>query len=305
MRAKYWIGIIVAAVGWGSGGIATRAAFEEGLDVWTMVAGRSTIAAVLVAIVLVFQRAPLPSAQVLRYGLVQAVFNFVVPIVLFTFAYAEASAGFVGLLAALIPLATAIFAKFMLPDEPLTAAKLVALFIGFSGVAALLLSGDSGLAEGGRPLLAVGLGLTSVASIGYGGTFAKRHAGSYSPIMLTGIQFGLSAILLVTLMMTLEGLPSDVTAKGWALIAFMAVAATFIPFLLFFWLMQYISATEGSLIGYIVPFVALIGGITILGEELQGGIIVGGVLVFTGMVLADRAGRKESVRHEVASRGPV
>jgi drug/metabolite transporter (DMT)-like permease len=292
MRFNHWVLIVVAALGWGTGGVATRAAFGEGVGAWTMVAVRTSIAALLVLVVLVAQRAELPSQPVIRYGLVQAVFNLTIPYVLFTFAYDNASAGFVGLLAALIPLATAVFANFMLPNEPLTKAKLLALFIAFTGVAALLLSGDSGLADGGRPFVAVGLGLTAVISIGYAGTFAKRHAGQYDPIMLTGLQFGFGAIVLVTAMLAIEGLPLDVTAKGWGLMVFMSVSATFMPFLLFFWLLQYISATDASLIGYLVPFVALIGGIVLLGEQLQAGIIIGGILVFTGMLLADRAGRR-------------
>jgi len=292
MRFSHWVWIIVAAIGWGTGGIATRAAFGEGVGVWTMVAVRTLIAAVLVLAVLVAKRSGLPSKQVVWYGTVQAVFNLAIPYVLFTFAYNEASAGFVGLLAALIPLATAVSANFMLPDESLTAPKLVALFIAFTGVAALLLSGDSGLSEGGRPFVAVGLGLSAVASIGYSGAFAKRHAGEYDPIMLTGLQFGLAAVFLVSAMLVVDGLPTDVTAKGWGLLVFMSVSATFMPFLLYYWLLQYISATDASLIGYLVPFVALVGGIVLLGEELQGGIIIGGVLVFTGMLLADRAGRR-------------
>jgi len=300
MRPSHWVWIIVAALGWGSGGIATRAAFGEGVGVWTMVAVRTAIAALLVLAVLLAQRSNLPSRQVVWFGTVQAVFNLTIPYILFTFAYDNASAGFVGLLAALIPLSTAVFANFMLPAEPLTKAKLLALFMAFSGVAALLLSGDSGLAEGGRPLLAVGLGLTSVISIGYAGTFAKRHAGEYDPVMLTGLQFGFSAIVLVTAMLVFEGVPLDVTAKGWGLMAFMSVSATFMPFLLFYWLLQYISATDASLIGYLVPFVALIGGIVLLGEQLQAGIVVGGFLVFTGMVLADRAGRRATRAAEVA-----
>jgi drug/metabolite transporter (DMT)-like permease len=260
-----------------------------------MVAVRTSIAALLVLAVLVVQRAKIPSRQVVQYGTVQAVFNLTIPYILFTFAYDNASAGFVGLLAALIPLATAVFANFMLPDEPLTTAKLFALFIAFTGVAALLLSGDSGLAEGGRPFVAVGLGLTAVISIGYAGTFAKRHAGQYDPIVLTGLQFGLSAIVLVVAMLAIEGVPLDVTAKGWGLMVFMSVSATFMPFLVFFWLLQYISVSDASLIGYLVPFVALIGGILLLDEQLQSGIVVGGILVLTGMVLADRAGRRAVV----------
>ena len=142
--------------------------------------------------------------------------------------------------------------------------------------------------------MAIGLGLTSVASIGYAGVFAKRHAGSYDPIMLTGLQFGFGAVWLTTAMLFIEGLPTGLSADGWWLIFFLAIAATFMPFLLYYWLIQYISATEGSLVGYLSPFVGLIGGILLLDEKLQRGIVIGGVLVFAGMILSDREGHKAS-----------
>jgi drug/metabolite transporter (DMT)-like permease len=294
MRSTYWLLIVIAALGWGSGGIATRAAFAEGVGPWTLIAMRALIAALLVGLVLAAQRSQLPTKEVLRFGLIQAVFNLTIPYVLFTFAYGEASAGFVGLLAALIPLATSVFANFMLPDEPLTRRRLVALFIAFSGVAALLLSGDSGLEEGGRPMLAIGLGLAAVVSVGYSGAFAKKHAGAYDPIMLAGIQFAFASIWLVAAMFVFEGAPTGVSTTGWWLILLLAVAATFMPFLVYFWLLQHISATDASLIGYIVPFVGLIGGMLLLDEQLQAGIIVGGVLVAFGMYLADREGRRSA-----------
>ena len=111
-----------------------------------------------------------------RVSFVMAAFNVVVPYVLFTYAYDNASAGFVSLFAALIPLTTALFAASMLADEPLSRHKLVGLLTGFAGVGALLLSGDSGLESGGRPLFAAVLAIISVASVGYASAYAKRHA---------------------------------------------------------------------------------------------------------------------------------
>lgn len=292
MRPTYWLLIVIAALGWGSGGIATRAAFAEGVGPWTLIAMRVLIAAALVALVLVARRSPLPTREVLRFGLIQSFFNLTVPYVLFTFALQEASAGFVGLITALIPMATSVFANYMLPNEPLTPRRMLALFVAFTGVAALMLSGDSGLAEGGRPLVAIALGLISVVSVGFSGSFAKKHAGTYDPIMLSGLQFGIASLWLVGAMVAVEGLPTAVSSTGWLLIASLAVAATFMPFLVYFWLLQHISATEGSLVGYIVPFVGLIGGIVLLGEQLQSGIIVGGVLVAVGMYLSDREARR-------------
>jgi len=51
--------------------------------------------------------------------------------------------------------------------------------------------------------------------------------------------------------------------------------------------------TNASLVGYIVPFVALIGGIVLLDEQLQLGIVAAGGLVAAGMYLSDRESRRE------------
>jgi drug/metabolite transporter (DMT)-like permease len=294
MRFTYWLALVIAALGWAAGGLATSAALDEGVGIWTMVAMRVLIAAILLAALAVVRRIPMPSRSVLGFGMVQAVVNLTIPYILFTFAYAEASVGFVGLLAALIPMATALFAHWMLPSEPLSVAKLLALFVSFSGVAFLLLSGDSGLSEGGRPTVAVALALTAIAAIGFSGAFAKRHAGMYNPITITGLQFGFSVIWLTPAMFLIEGAPTDVPGKGWALIVVMAVAGAVIPFLLFFWLLERIDVTQAVLVGYMVPFMALVGGVILLDEELQTGIVVGGALVLTGLVLSDMRSRRDA-----------
>ena len=305
MRPIYWLAVIAASFGWAFGGILTRAALNDGVGEWTMVAFRILLAAVLVGIVLLVRRTPMPTRTVLRYGLVQAVFNLTIPYVLFTFAYGEASAGFVGLLAALIPLSTAAWAHFTLPDEPLTLPKAVGLVVAFTGVAFLLLSGDSGLSEGGRPAVAVGLALTAVAGIGFAGTFAKKHSGEYDPTTMTGLQFAYSSVWLLVAMFAIEGAPTDVSTTGWLLIVGMAVMSTFLPFMLFYWLLQHVSATDVALTGYLVPFIALAGGLIVLDEELQFGIAVGFTLVLIGLIIADRASRRGDAELETRVAGVI
>ena len=253
------------------------------------------IAAILVIALLAVKGLRIPDRLTMKVGVVMAITNLLIPYVLFTFAYNEASAGFVGLFAALIPLATAIYANFMLDNERLTRSKVAGLFIGFSGVAALLISGDSGLGAEGRPLVAALLALISVVAIGYAGAYAKRYAGQYDPIEITGIQFGLSALVLIPAMLIFEGLPTSLTAPGWGLILYMAIASTFLPFYLYYRLLETMPATTVSLVGYLVPLVSLIGGVLLLGEQIETGILIGGSLILAGMVITDRAGRNRTV----------
>ncbi len=282
---------VIAAVGWGTGGIATRAALTDGVGTWTLVTMRVVIAALLVAGLLLVRGVRRIDRQNLRVGVVMGVSNLLVPYIVFTLAYDNASAGFVGLFAALIPLVTAIYAHFMLPDEPLTRAKVIGLSVGFAGILVLLGFGDTGLGDAGDPMAAAALSIAGVVTIGYAGAYARRHAGTYDPTTVTGVQFTSGGLLMIPAMLAIEGLPTDVSNLGWSLIVYMAIAATFIPFMIFYVLLRTISATSVSLIGYLVPLVALVGGIVILGEQLETGIAVGGLLIFAGMILTDRAGR--------------
>lgn len=298
MTRTAWFAFVVAAVGWGTGGVAVRAAFDEGVGPWTTVALRVAIAAVLVVVLLAVRGLRRPDRLTVKIGAVLAVTNLLIPYTLFTFAYEEASAGFVGLFAALIPLATAVYANFMLRDERLNREKIIGLAIGFAGVAALLASGDSGLGAEGRPLVAAMLALASVAAIGYAGTYSKRYAGRYDPLEITGLQFLFSTIVLIPAMLWFEGLPGSLTAPGWSLVVYLAVASTFLPFYLFYRLVESAPITTVSLVGYLVPLVSLVAGVALLGERIEPGIAIGGALILSGMIITDRAGRGAPVRSE-------
>jgi drug/metabolite transporter (DMT)-like permease len=291
MSRSAWIAFVVAAVGWGTGGVAVRAAFDEGVGPWTTVALRVALAAILVIAFLASRGIRRPDRLSMKIGSVLAVTNLLIPYVLFTFAYEEASAGFVGLFAGLIPLATAVYAHFMLTNEKLNGGKIIGLAVGFIGVAALLVSGDSGLGSEGRPLVAAALALISVAAIGYAGAYAKRYAGRYDPLEITGLQFLLSSVILIPAMVWFEGLPDSLTAPGWALVFYMAIASTFLPFYLYYRLIESAPVTTVSLVGYLVPLVSLVAGVALLGEQIEPGIVVGGTLILTGMIITDRSGR--------------
>jgi drug/metabolite transporter (DMT)-like permease len=293
MLVRIWAAILGASLAWGLNGVATRAALNDGVPPIAMVAIRAVLAtAILYALLRMRGRRAPRDLDTWSTGLVQGVFQLSVPFVLFTLAYENVSAGFVGLMVALVPLGTAIIAHFLLPDEPLHRAKVIGLSVAFGGVAFLLLSGDSGLAEGGKPLLAAGLSVAAVVSISFAGVYAKAHADRFDPMELTFMQFAIGIVLTGVTMFVVEGLPGAISTWGWMLIIHMTVVGSVTPFLLFFWLLQQVSATKASLVGYIVPLISLTAGMLILDEKLQLGIAVGGLLILVGVVLTDRSERQ-------------
>ena len=297
MQLRIWSAIVVAALGWGTNGVATRAALNDGVPPIAMVALRAVIAAALLYGLLRLRGRGVPRGMpTWRIGLVQGFFQLSIPFVLFTLAYDNASAGFVGLLVALVPMTTAVGAHFLLPDEPLFLTKAVGLAVAFSGVAFLLLSGDSGLEAGGEPLLAAALALGAVASISFAGVYARGRADQFDPMELALMQFLVGIVLIGSAMLIWEGIPETISTWGWYLIFYMAIIGSVLPFLLFFWLLQQVTVTKASLIGYVVPLISLVAGIVLLDEKLQAGIAIGGALILAGVILTDRAERRVAAR---------
>lgn len=288
-----WLALLFAALGWGTGGPATRLAFDEGIEPYGLVVLRLGVAVVFVTGFVLWKSGSLPRDRLTwQVGAVQGVGNLAVPYILFTIAYENASSGFVGLLAALIPLATAIFAHFLLPDEPMRAAKAAGLVVAFGGVAVLGLSGDSGLDEGGRPGVALTLSVVAVIVLSVAGIYAKHHAGAYKPAELTFVQFVVGIAVAFVAMLVAEGVPTEITGTGWALIVYLGVASSFMPFALWYWLLAHTSISRASLVGYIVPIIAATSGVLFVDESLQPGIIAGGTLILAGVLLSDRAERR-------------
>ncbi|MEE8330970.1 MAG: DMT family transporter [Acidimicrobiia bacterium] len=289
LQRRIWSVVALTSLGWGTAGVMIRVAFEEGLEPFQVVAFTSAIAAVGVLVFMaVVRRGAKIDAVTWRVGAVMSVISVTIPFVTRNLALQYASAGFIGLAAALIPLATAIAAHLFLPDEPLQAATIVGFAVGLAGVAVLVLSGDAGIAEGGRPGIAGGLSLIGVVSVALGAVYAKKHAGRYSPIGLSAVQFMLGSVITAVLMFIVEGAPSNTTGVGWASLAYIGLLSTFMPVALYYWLIRHVTVTYSAVIGYIIPLVAVVVGILVLDEELQPGIIVGGSLILAGVVITDR-----------------
>lgn len=282
----------MAAMGWGTAGVATRIALDNGVTPYRLAAYRASLAVLLVVLFLVVRRRRLPRGEATwKVGMVMGTSNLAAPFIFISIALQYVGAGFLGLMTALIPLTTAAVAHFTPLDERLTVPKTVGLLIGFAGVSVLFLSGDSGLAEGGDALLGGLLGLFSVLSISMGSLYAKYRSGDYEALDVAGLQHGIGAVIIIVLMLIVEGGPRTETAVAWGALGYMAAFSSLTPMLLYYWLLTKVSATYASLAGYVIPPIAVTAGILVLDEKLQPGILLGGALILVGVLLSDRAER--------------
>ena len=294
---RIWALLLIISFGWGSAPIAVRIALREGLGPVTLAAASSTIAGVAVmALIAGMRNGKLLGRLELRIGAVLAVLSVLVPYVTRNVALLNASAGFVTLVSSLIPLITTVAAHFMLADERLKLVTVVGLMLGLAGVAVLLLGGDSGIAEGGNPPVAGLFGMISVVSVSFAAVYAKRYAGQYSVLGVTGVQLVLGAAVLAVLAPAVEGTPEVPTMAGGLGILYAGVVGNFIPLGLYYFLIRHVTVTYSTIIGYIVPFIAVFAGVAVLDERIQPGIVIGGALVLGGVVVTDLVRVREARR---------
>jgi drug/metabolite transporter (DMT)-like permease len=137
--------------------------------------------------------------------------------------------------------------------------------------------------------LASVLSLGAVIAISLSTVYVKQDAHQYDAFSLTVVQMVLGAVMLAIVMPLTGGSVGRLSGRAWLLILFLAVVATVIPYLAFFWSLQHGSAILVALSGHVAPFVAVAAGILLLGERLQPGIIIGGSLILLGVFATNRA----------------
>ena len=284
------LAILITSLTWGTRGVGTRAAYDEGLDAFTLSAARAALSALVITIVVLVLRRGLPrSLEVWLLGSFIGTVVMAGPSLLLALALQHASAGFVGVLVALIPLTTAAVAHLSRLDERLGLYKLVGLMVGLAGVGYMLLSGDDGLASGGRPVLAITYSVLAAVLVAGGWVTVKLRRGVHPPTDLAIPQFVAGTIVLTTVMMLNGGPSGGVTAKGWALIVYLALVAQLVPFLALLWAMQRTSTSHSLMSTYITPLMSVLLGVALLDERLEAGIAIGGLLIILGVVITDRA----------------
>lgn len=289
---NFRIAMGLAAFGWGSGAVASRAALLEGAEPLTIVAMQLLIGGALVATYALLVDHRLPSdPQIWRRGSILGVLTLGVSTMLFVVALQYVSAGYQSLIVAMAPLMTAVLAHFILHDEPLHTSTFWGLLVGLFGVAVLVLSSETGIGDGGNARLGGILTTAGLILVSLGGVFARRFAPLHRVIDL-GVPQGLAGAIIGFIgAMALGGIHlADLSPAAWLLIVYTGVIGTAVPFLSFLWASQHASATRVATIGYIIPVVSIAGGLIFIDELLTPMISLGGALIMTSIVMVNRLG---------------
>jgi drug/metabolite transporter (DMT)-like permease len=277
MNTRDLIKLLLLATIWGASFLLIRIA-APALGPVGLVTARMLIAGgALVLFALATQR-PLPSLRAeWRTYLALGALNSAVPLTLEAFALLHLSASMGAILASTTPLWTAIGAALWL-GERLTARAASGLALGIAGVVAIV--GWSELALTGVVVLALSAALLSAVLYALGGIYARAVVRGRSPLALTIGQDLSAGVLLLPLAVTAPShgpLSMSVVVATVTLALVVTAAGT----LLYFDLIARLGPTRTQSVGFLVPGVALLLGVLLLGEPLTAGTVLG-----LGLVLA-------------------
>lgn len=271
--------VLVASAGFGTLAIFGTVAVEIGLNTTTLLSFRFAVGTALLWIGLGLRdRAHLPSGRQLRIalglGVLYAAFSG-----LFFWGLLFVPAGVAGITFYTFPVYVYALSVTLL-DERLSARKLGALALALAGVF-LIVGGD------GSEVDLVGVGLVLLAAFGNAcyitgsrAALASIEAGVLAGTALTGTAVSFLGFGLVSGRLFV---PAGV--DQWLVVLGIAVIGTALPLFLYISGLERIEASRASVISTSEPVVTVALGIILLGEVLTPAVVVGGVLVLSGVVV--------------------
>jgi drug/metabolite transporter (DMT)-like permease len=213
-------------------------------------------------------------------------FGVVVNQMCFTMGLRYTSVSHAAVIVGLGPIYTLVLAV-LLGLERATLRKVVGMAIAFAGVA--VLASENGISPRSASLL--GDAITMTGSIGFA-TYAvlgKRVAGRYDGLTMAAFNHFAGAIIVLPILLlqawALGPLPRwrTVPWPAWTALLYMGLFSSAIAYILYFWLLRYLKVTQLAAFTYLLPVLAVILGIALLGERGSVIQIVGGGLALGGV----------------------
>jgi drug/metabolite transporter (DMT)-like permease len=222
--------------------------------------------------------------------LLLALFNAVLFVGLQTYAILYLPSGSAAVLVYLQPILVGVLAWLIL-GEPLSAAKLVGLLLGFSGIVAVSLGSLTG-AENAISTVGIIFGAGSALSWALGTVYFKKYEARISTLWAVAMTFLVGGIVLTLLGLLVERW-KDISWSGEfvASLLYSGLVGISLAWVIWFALVRAGEASRVAAYVFAVPLSAVLIGVVILGEPLGYTLLIGAALVLSGIYLANREPR--------------
>ncbi len=272
--------IVISAASFGTLAILGHYARAAGIDTFTLLFLRFTLAALIMAGILLVKREGVPRGRTLGLLVGMGAIGYVGQSFCYLTATQYASAGLVALLLYLYPIFVAILSVIFL-KEKLNRVKIIALALATTGVALIV---DP---QGGQWLgIALAIGAAAIYSVYIivgAGVMKKVSAISSATVIFASAGFVYGAL------MAFKGPQWPTSADGWLVVAATVLIATVIPVVTFLAGLKRIGPTDASMLSTLEPVVTVVLAALLLGETLQPITLLGGVLILIAVIVLTRS----------------
>src|SRR5215813_10311267 len=260
---------------WGGSFLFIRVAVEH-MPPSAVVFGRTLLGAVVLVPLAVRGRAFRGARRMIAPVAVVALIDVALPTFLTAWGEERITSSVAGILTATDPLFTAVLALWLIRSEAVNRRRFAGLVIGFAGVIALL-----GLDFRG----------STAELLGGGAVLYRRWLADAPAVAVTALMTAMCSVVFVA--PAAVNLPRQVPPVTSVLaLVTLGIVNTGLAYWLFYLLIDEAGAVTASVITYVMPVVALLLGVSLLGEKLTIGALAGLMLIALGAWLA--TGRRQS-----------
>jgi len=287
-NSRWLPAFLVLAVIWGSSFLFIKVGIEElhplQLTLFRVAVGAATLTAILLV-----TRDRLPrDLRLWAHLFVVAGIGVALPFTLFGYGELHVDSTLAGLWNATTPLVVLPMAVLVFRTERLTLNRVIGLALGFGGILVLL-----GIWQGVEGSQLIGQLLCFAASACYGVSipYQKRFltGGAQSGVSLAVAQLLLATVQLAVITPLVAGVPPvpwELSGRVVASVAALGALGSGIAFILMLRTIRLAGASSASLVTYLIPLVATVVGVVVLGEKLSWNQPVGGLIVLVGVAVS-------------------
>jgi drug/metabolite transporter (DMT)-like permease len=277
--------LLLAAV-WGGSFFFGEVALRE-VPPLTLTLHRVIWAVPILVLIVLFKGISVPrSPRIWGAYLVMGALNNAIPFSLLFWGQTQIESGLVSILNGTTAMFAAVVAGLLLPDEPLTAKKVIGAGLGIAGVAFIM--GPSALTNFYLSNLAQLAILGATLSYAFAGVWGKTALAGQLPLMnALGMLIG-STVLMIPIVLVFDGLPNLALSLGvWGALIGMAVLSTALAYFLYFAILVRAGAANLLLVTLLIPPVAIGLGAVFLDERIGIEAWIGFVIIGLGFAVTD------------------
>lgn len=287
-QATAWrVQFLVLSATWGSSFLFIKVLDRHWPAVWVAL-GRIGLGAITLLLLLRWRGERLPSGRrVWLHLAVAGVFFNVIPFTLFAYGEQHVSSIVAGLWNATTPLWVLTLALVAFPEEHPSRGRLAGIVVGFLGVAVVL--GPWRGVGGGQLLGHVACG-GAAACYGLGFPYTQRYLASRpesGPALAAGQL--VCATLILAVLAPFAGAPTlRIGIDGLGSLLALGILGSGIAYVLNYEVVRAAGATVASTVTYLIPVVATVLGLAVLGETLRWNQPAGTLILFLGILVSQQ-----------------